>query len=149
MTDKEKDYKAYKNYIELWKSENPIKTNKLQVLLLTNGILVSSVSLAGGFKTGNWFLFLAGFLFSFTWLLSLGRTCLFQKVWQIKAQKIASKKEYENDPEFKVLDTAAVEKEAPLWLRILGGTSSKYYLLGTPLLFSLLWLAALLYVLIA
>ncbi|HLP46599.1 MAG TPA: hypothetical protein VK469_11655 [Candidatus Kapabacteria bacterium] len=147
MTDEEKDYETFKTYIDLWKSENPIKTNKLQVLLLVNALLVSTAHFAGGFKPGNWFLFLAGFIFSFIWLLSLGRTSLLQKVWQVKAIKIASKKEYTGDPRFTILNTTAAEKETPVWLRALGGMPSKYYLLGAPLLFSIFWLGAFIYVL--
>lgn len=149
MTDEEKDYEAFKAYIDLWKSENPIKTNKLQVLLVVNGLLVSAVQVAGGFKPDNWFLFLAGSVLSFIWVLSIGRTSLFQKVWQIKVNRIASKKEYTDDPRFRILNTTDEEKEAPVWLRALGSVSSKYYLLGAPLLFSFLWFMALLYVLTA
>lgn len=148
MTDEEKDYETFKLYMELWKSENPIKTNKLQVLLLVNGLLISAACISGGFNRGNWFLFLAGFVFSFIWLLSLGRTCLFQKVWQIKAKEIAAKKEYINDPRFSILDTTDAEQGAAIWLRILGGMPSKFYLLGTPLLFSVLWLVGLVFILL-
>lgn len=147
MTE-EKDYEAYKTYLELWKSENPIKTNKLQVLLVVNGLLVSAMQIAGGFKTDNWFLFLAGAAFSFIWLLSIGRTSLFQKVWQIKCKSIAEKEEYKDDPRFQAFNTESEERKAPAWLRSVGSVSSKYYLLGAPLLFSLIWLASLLYVLI-
>ncbi len=147
MTEEEKDYEAFKAYVDLWKSENPIKTNKLQVLLIVNGLLVSAVQVAGGFKPENWFLFLAGSVLSFIWVLSIGRTSLFQKVWQVKINKIASKKEYKDDPRFRILDTTDEEKEAPGWLRALGSVSSKYYLLGAPVLFSFLWFVALLYVL--
>jgi len=148
MTEEYKDYEAYKTYIDLWKSENPIKTNKLQVLLVVNGLLVSAVQIAGGFKPENWFLFLAGAVLSFVWVLSIGRTSLFQKVWQIKVNKIASKQDYKNDQRFKILNTTDEEKEAPVWLRVLGCVPSKYYLLGAPLLFSFLWFLTLLYVLL-
>ena len=40
-----------------------------------------------------------------------------------------------------------VEKKAPRWLRFLGSVSSKYYLLGAPLLFSISWFICLIYVL--
>ena len=32
MAQDETDYIAYKAYVDLWAAENPIKTNKLQVL---------------------------------------------------------------------------------------------------------------------
>jgi hypothetical protein len=145
MTAEEKDYQAYKTYVQLWKDENPIKTNKLQVLLIVNGLLVSALQVAGGFSAENWFLFLAGAVFSFIWVLSIGRTSLFQKIWQFKAREISDR--YPEDQRFSILDTAEAMKEAPAWLRILGGVSSKYYLLGAPVLFFLLWIAALIYVL--
>lgn len=149
VTDQEKDYAAYKSYLDLWKSENPIKTNKLQVLLVVNGLLVSAVQIAGGFQPKNWFLFLAASVFSFIWVLSIGRTSLFQKLWLLKVNELAAKPEHADDPRFRILDTSDVEKDAPGWLRALGGVSSKYYLLGAPLLFSLVWLVTLLVVLIA
>ncbi len=148
MTEEEKDYETYKIYLDLWKSENPIKTNKLQVLLVVNGLLVSAVQIAGGFIPKNWFLFLAGAVLSFVWVLSIGRTSLFQKIWQIKVNKIASKQSYINDQRFKILSTEEEEKEVPVWLRALGSVPSKYYLLGAPVLFSFLWLLTLLYVLL-
>ena len=147
MTKEEKDYEAYKAYVNLWISENPIKANKLQVLLVVNGLLVSALQIAGGFVPENWFLFLAGAVFSFIWILSIGRTSLFQKVWQIRANEIAAKPTYARDPRFQILDTDKTEKHAPGWLQVLGSVSSKYYLLGAPILFSLAWGIALLYVL--
>ena len=140
----DKDYEAYKLYVELWKDENPIKTNKLQVLLIVNGLLVSTLQVAGGFEPDNWFLFLAGAIFSMIWVLSIGRTSHFQKVWQNKAKAISDN--YPDDPRFSILRTSEAQRQSPLWLQVLGGVSSKYYLLGAPVFFSLLWLVALLYV---
>jgi hypothetical protein len=148
MTDEEQDYEAYKAYVQLWTNENPIKTNKLQVLLVVNGLLVSSLQVAGGFVAKNWPLFLAGAIFSFIWILSIGRTSLFQTVWQIRAGEISAKPQYAQDPKFQVLNTDAAERKAPGWLQVLGSVSSKYYLLGAPILFSAAWIVALLYVLL-
>ncbi|HEY8022768.1 MAG TPA: hypothetical protein VIH93_16790 [Thermoanaerobaculia bacterium] len=145
MTDEEKDYEAYKSYLAMWASENPIKTNKLQVLLVVNGLLVSALQIAGGFVAKNWFILLAGAVFSFIWVLSIGRTSLFQQVWQSKAQEIAAKPAYAGDPRFRILATQEAERRAPATLRSLGRVPSKYYLLGAPILFSLLWLVALVY----
>jgi len=143
MTDEEKDYEAYKSYLSMWASENPIKTNKLQVLLVVNGLLVSALQIAGGFVAKNWFILLAGAVFSFIWVLSIGRTSLFQSLWQQKAGDIAGK--HAGDPRFDILQTKAVEGRAPGMLRFLGRVPSKYYLLGAPILFALLWLVALVY----
>ena len=148
MDTEEKDYEAFKTYVQLWSRENPIKTNKLQVLLVVNGLLVSALQVGGGgLETKNWPLFLAGGVFSLIWVMSIGRTSLFQKNWQIKARAIASKEQYKDDPRFQILDTVMVEKQAPRWLRFLGSVSSKYYLLGAPLLFFVSWLICLIYVL--
>jgi hypothetical protein len=146
MTKKEQDYVAYKSYVDLWAGENPIKTNKLQVLLVVNGLLVSALQLGGGFSAGNWPIFLAGAVLSGIWILSIGRTSLFQKAWQVKTQELAKK--YPGDPRFQLLDTDAAEASAPAWLQFLGAVPSKYYLLGAPLLFSLIWASGLVYVLV-
>lgn len=145
MTQDEIDYIAYKAYVDLWSAENPIKTNKLQVLLVVNGLLVSALQLGGGFSVANWPLFLAGSVLSGIWILSIGRTSLFQKAWQTKALELAKK--YPTDPRFQLLDTAAAEATAPGWLRFLGAVSSKYYLLGAPVFFSVTWAVGLIYVL--
>lgn len=144
MTQDETAYIAYKAYVDLWAAENPIKTNKLQVLLVVNGLLVSALQLGGGFKVANWPIFLAGSLLSAIWILSIGRTSLFQKAWQIKALELARK--YPKDPRFQLLDTDAAELAAPCWLRFLGAVPSKYYLLGAPVFFSLVWAAGLIYI---
>ncbi len=144
MTQDETDYIAYKAYVDLWAAENPIKTNKLQVLLVVNGLLVSALQIGGGFTVANWPIFLAGSLLSAIWILSIGRTSLFQKAWQIKARELARK--YPGDPRFQLLDTDAAELAAPGWLRFLGAVPSKYYLLGAPVFFSLVWAAGLIYI---
>ena len=144
MTQDEMDYIAYKAYVDLWVAENPIKTNKLQVLLVVNGLLVSALQLGGGFIIANWPIFLVGSILSAIWILSIGRTSLFQKIWQIKARELAKK--YPTDPRFQLLDTDEAKLSAPGWLRILGAVSSKYYLLGAPVFFSLVWAVGLIYV---
>lgn len=147
MDRSEVDFRAYKAYVELWASENPIKTNKLQVLLVVNGLLVSALQLGNGAMAGKWPIFLAGAVLSVIWVMSIGRTSLFQKVWQYKARQIAM--HYPNDPRFQVFDTDEAKTSAPPWLRALGGISSKYYLLGAPVLFSVMWAIGLVCVLVA
>ena len=144
MSQNDTDYIAYKAYVDLWSAENPIKTNKLQVLLVVNGLLVSALQLGGGFTLANWPIFVAGSVLSGIWILSIGRTSLFQKAWQTKA--LAFAKKYPGDARFQLLDTAAAEAAAPAWLRFLGAVSSKYYLLGAPVFFSFIWAAGLVYI---
>ena len=147
MSSDEKDFIAYKAYVDLWAAENPIKTNKLQVLLIVNGLLVSALQIGGGFIVTNWPIFLAGSLLSGIWILSIGRTSLFQKAWQTKALELAKK--YSGDPRFQILDTDAAELASPAYLRFLGAVSSKYYLLGAPVFFSLVWAVGLIYIVVS
>jgi hypothetical protein len=137
----ERDYESYKLLLTLWQSENPIKTNKLQVLLAVNALLVSAVQLSGGFTSNNWFIYLAGAVFSFIWTFSIGRTSLFQDVWQAKL--LALQNRYPGDPRFAILQTDAAMKQVRWWVRIFGGVPSRWYLLFSPFIFALAWLAIL------
>jgi hypothetical protein len=139
---RERDYESYKLLLGLWQSENPIKTNKLQVLLAVNALLVSAVSISGGFATKNWYLYLAGAVFSFIWTFSIGRTSLFQDAWQAKMRVLQNR--YPDDPRFSVLETDAALKQARWWVRILGGIPSRWYLMFSPLVFGVVWLVILL-----
>jgi len=148
MTEHEKiksDAEAFSMLLDLWKGENPIKTTKLQMLLAVNGILISVVQLNGGFVSTNLPLFITGFALCLVWTLSIGRTCLFQRAWKIKMLKLAA--QHTGDHRFQILDTDAAKREAPLWLRVFGGVSSKYYLLASPFVFAIGWLAATIYIL--
>lgn len=138
---RQRDYEAYKSLLDLWSRENPIKTTKLQVLLAVNAILVTGVNIAGGFEKENWYLFLAGAVFCMVWTFSIGRTALFQTCWQIKLTEIA--KRYPEDPRFQVHDDDVVRGEAPRLVRVLGSVPSKWYLLASPAIFSLVWLSVL------
>lgn len=57
------DYEIYKQLLGLWAKENPIKTNKLQVLLIVNGLLLTAANVSGGFIERNWPIYLGGALF--------------------------------------------------------------------------------------
>ncbi|MFL6623727.1 MAG: hypothetical protein ACJ8KA_14030 [Sulfurifustis sp.] len=138
----ERDYETYKLLLGLWQSENPIKTNKLQVLLAVNALLVSAVQLSGGFTRDNWFLYLAGAVFSAIWTFSIGRTSLFQDVWQAKMRAIAQR--YPQDSRFAILQTEDALKQARRWVRLFGSVPSRWYLLFSPFVFALAWLAILL-----
>ncbi|MFZ0943485.1 MAG: hypothetical protein WB930_07130 [Syntrophobacteraceae bacterium] len=146
MDQTEKDYIAYRAYVDLWAAENPIKTNKLQVLLIVNALLVSALHVGGGFHTAKWPIFMAGSVFSVIWLLSIGRTSLFQKVWRTKAIELSNT--YTGDHRFQLLDTEAAELAAPRWLRLLGAVPSRFYLLGTPVVFALAWTGGLVYIIL-
>ena len=134
----ERDYEIYKQLIELWAKENPIKTNKLQVLLIVNSLLLAAVNITGGFKPENWPLYLGGAIFSLVWVLSIGRTSLFQEVWQTKIDELARK--YSGDERFQILEHKTELRKSSLFLRVVGGVSSKYYLIGAPFVFCIIWL---------
>ncbi|MBI4520073.1 MAG: hypothetical protein HY701_04510 [Gemmatimonadetes bacterium] len=136
-TDRELD--AYKLILDLWKSENPIKTNKLQVLLAVNALLVSGLQISGDvIAAENWPVYAAGAVFSVIWTLSIGRTSLYQEIWQIKLRQLQAR--HEGDPRFQVLDTSAEKPAAPILLRCFGAVSSRWYLVFSPFGFAVAWL---------
>jgi len=135
----EQDLQNYNTLLQLWQAENPIKTIKLQFLLATNALLLGMFHLSGGMLTDTTILATGAVVLNLIWTLSIGRTSLFQKAWKNKLDDIALR--YPNDVRFQVLDITAAENNAPTWLRILGGVSSKYYLLGAPVGMAIGWLA--------
>jgi hypothetical protein len=132
------DYETFKSLLDLWSKENPTKTTKLQVLLAVNALLVSAVNVSGGITQSKWFLYLAAAIFCLIWTFSIGRTALFQDIWQIKIAELRSR--YPNDPRFSILETAAQKKQASWLLRTFGAVSSKWYLLFSPFVFAVVWL---------
>jgi hypothetical protein len=135
------DYEAYKRLLELWSRENPIKTTKLQVLLAVNAVLVSAVSLGGGVTASRWYVFAAGALFSAIWMFSIGRTSLFQDVWQVKLADL--RRRHPNDLRFSILETEQARRRTRPLLQMFGALSSKWYLLFAPLGLALAWLIVL------
>jgi hypothetical protein len=137
----QRDLESYARLLDLWAQENPIKTNKLQVLLAVNGLLVTGIQISNGFKAENWAFYVAGAVFSAIWTFSIGRTVLFQKVWQRKIQALCRK--HPEDPRFAILETDGDERAVGGVARLFGSVSSKYYLLWSPAAFTLVWIAAL------
>ncbi len=125
----------YKLLLELWMSENPVKTSKLEVLLATNSILVSAFFLANH----TVWIALVGFFFSAIWVLSIGRTWSFQQHWRSQMEDL--RKEYSGNTMFQI---HSAEIKPSIWGRV----PSKYYLLGAPITLSVAWLIVVLYVLI-
>ena len=136
------DYDTYRTVMGLWSMENPIKTSKLQFLLLVNGLLVSAVSVSGGGLTRDkWFVYAAGALFSTIWTLSIGRTALFQDAWKVKLE--ALRQLHMDDPRFAAHRTRREREQSPLLLRFAGSVPSSWYLVGSPLALALGWLVIL------
>jgi len=138
----ERDFEAYKLLLALWQSENPIKTLKLQVLLAVNALLVAAVAVAGGPRPELWYLYGTGFVFSLIWTFSIGRTALFQDVWQARLAEL--RRRHPQDPRFSILENAGRERDARRLVRVLGAVPSRWYLLVSPLAFAAAWLAVLL-----
>ena len=136
MEDEENNLaiEKYKLLLKLWMSENPIKTNKLQVLMMTNSILVSSFILV----SNNLWIAVAGFIFSSVWILSIGRTVIYQKHWQSQMEIL--RKEHADNTIFQIHH---VNIGPTSWW---GTISSKHYLVGTPIVTSIAWLTVILYV---
>lgn len=145
ITDKvegvELDYQLYQSLVGLWSNENPIKTTKLQVLLAVNALLVSAVNLSGGIDARRWYVYAAGAIFSLIWTFSIGRTALFQDVWEIKIREL--RRRYPHDARFSLLETREQRRQAPLTLRVFGAIPSRWYLLWSPFAFALAWIAIL------
>jgi len=145
-TDPEKDYEIYRQLVDLWARENPIKTSKLQMVLVVNGLLIAAVSINGGFVAQNWPIYLGGTLLCLVWVLSIGRTLLFQQIWQVKISDLAGK--YPDDARFQVHQYKEHMKRVPRLLQSVGGVPSKYYTIGTPFVFGVGWLFLFLYFMI-
>jgi hypothetical protein len=139
----ERDFEIYKILLQRWADENPIKTNKLQVLLAVNGLLVSALSVSNGFTADKWYVFLTGAVFSLVWTFSIGRTALFQSVWKIKLDEL--RRRHPDDERFTIMMTDEPMKKTRLLLRFLGGIPSKWYLIFAPLGFAIVWMVVLLY----
>ena len=136
----EQDLQTYNTLLGLWQAENPIKTIKLQFLLATNAVLLGFMFAGSGAGGSQQILAGGACLLNMIWTLSIGRTSLFQKAWKNKLDVLAQ--QYPHDARFQILDIRSAEAQAPAWLRMLGGVSSKYYLLGAPSFFTVAWLWA-------
>lgn len=145
MTDSsqniEHDYTNYRALLDLWSKENPIKTTKLQVLLAVNALMASAVNLSGGLSGSKWYIYLAAAVFCVIWMFSIGRTVLFQDIWQRKLQELQDK--YPKDPRFAILQTKSYFDCVSPLARAFGAVPSKWYLLFSPLGFALGWITVL------
>ena len=140
VSQPDQDWHTYQQLLQLWQAENPIKTIKLQYLCLTHAVLLGALHLSGGIIASNRLLMLGAAVLCLVWTLSIGRTALFQKAWKNKLDAIARR--HPDDDRFHLLQLKEAEAQAPRWLQLLGGVSSKYYLLGTPVVCACAWLVA-------
>lgn len=133
--DEQRAIEKYRLLFDLWMSENSVKTNKLQMLMATNAILVSALSLT---KEPVVWIASAGFVFSMVWVFSIGRTVGYQSGWFVQMEQI--RQLHNTNAIFQIHNT---KPKVPIWGRV----PSKYYLLGTPLATTLAWLMVIIYAL--
>jgi len=142
LSQADRDYETYKSLLQLWQSENPIKTTKLQVLLAVNALLVSAVSVSGGLRRDLWYVYVTGMVFSLIWTVSIGRTSLFQDLWQARLRELQER--YPHDSRFSLLDNESYQRHARPLVRFFGAVPSRWYLLLSPLACAAAWLVILL-----
>ncbi|MGH9362183.1 MAG: hypothetical protein ACRD2T_09715 [Thermoanaerobaculia bacterium] len=134
-TAREDRRRRYRSALRLWEGENPIKTIKLQALLLTNTLVLPAYLALErylGDARAGW-LAMAMLLADLVWLFSIGRTVAFQRLR--KAQLEAIRGEDPADPFLSL--HAPSEDRLPWWGRV----PASRYLIGAPLLLALLWFA--------
>ena len=130
----------YKLLVQLWSSENQVKTAKLQTFALVTSILVSVFVLVAEARA---FVSPVGIVFSLVWLFSIGRTLHYQAYWRDQIDKIHE--QFSDDFLFEIFD----RKSLGVFRRgITGRISSKLILLGTPCVAAICWLGAMLWVII-
>jgi hypothetical protein len=137
----ERDYQRYHQLLELWSRENTIKTQKLQYFLLTNALLVIGFALTPNNSQEslhNAVIPATGAALALIWTLSLGRTILFQKRWAALMRDLSE--QHQDDNRFQILTTKPPISDLSFIIRLTGGVSSKYYLIGAPLVALVFWL---------
>lgn len=130
----------YKLLVQLWSSENQVKTAKLQMFALVTSIFVSVFVLV---LEARAFVSAVGIVFSSVWLFSIGRTLHYQAYWRNQIDKIH--KQFSDDFMFEIFDQKSL---AAVKDGITGRISSKLILLGTPFVAAICWLGAMLWVVI-
>jgi hypothetical protein len=121
-----------KIYVDLWKSENPIKTQKLMAYFVCQSIL--AVAATKNQLTLLLFSFF-GAIWSIWWVFCIGRTVAYQQLWQNKLTGLE-----------KDLFPTSEDKKALPWYGIL---PAKYTLLAPPIVGAAIWGILFLYSLMA
>lgn len=131
--------RLYREALRLWEAENPIKTLKLQALLLTNGLLLAAFFAllgdaegVGAGRAGPPGLALFMFWADVIWLHSIGRTVAYQKLRKAQLEEIRA--EDPGDPLLGLHEPPA--RQVPWWGRV----GSSRYLIGSPATLAVLWL---------
>ena len=121
-------------YVELWKFENQVKTQKLMAYLVAQPLLV--LGLASGAKYGEvcyFFFSVLGILFSIWWFFCIGRTVGYQTLWKYKIETIGSS------------DFFPSKEEKRNQLPWYGKVNAKMIVFSPPVLGAIIWLIILVY----
>ncbi len=129
----EDDKRQYKTLVDLWMSENGIKTNKLQMLALVNSILFTGFvfvdEVAGQVSSA-----LIGIIFSISWVFSIGNTLSHQRQWQNQIEELERR-----FPQSFNIFARVNRREFPMYGRL----ASAPILIGVPVFATFAWLLAL------
>lgn len=129
-----KDYLSI--YIELWKSENPIKTNKLLMYFVVTSILVVALDIKSPI---GWLVPALGAGFSFIWLFCIGRTVAYQDFWQRKIMQCLREEQSDGASQYVLFPTTEEKAEMPFYGKLPG----RYALLWPPIIGCIIWFAIL------
>jgi len=141
MDEKEKNQiEAWKVLIDLWKSENAVKTSKLMMFFAVQSLFVVAFGMNTGF---DWVVPLLALLFSFLWFFCIGRTVACQKHWKKKADDLLRGFSDASRGIYDIFPTHEDEFSFPLY----GKMPATYILLLPPILTFVIWLIILVVVL--
>jgi len=121
-------------YIDLWKAENPVKTNKLMLYLIAQPLLALGAALQDERNVACYFFSTLGILFSVWWFFCIGRTVGYQRLWKHKIMQIDGKQFFPSEQE---------KKEYLPWY---GRVGSSVLCLVPTLAGAVVWLIVLVYV---
>lgn len=121
-------------YIDLWKAENPIKSNKLMVYFVAQPMLALGITTQGKFGLVCYFFATLGILFSIWWFFCIGLTLYYQERWKKKIVQIEGEYFFSTE-----------EEEKKNCFRVFGIMDSWVVCLGPVMAGALIWLIVLVY----
>jgi hypothetical protein len=121
-------------YLDLWKAENSIKTNKLMLYLTAQPLLALGASLQNERNVACYFFSTLGIFFSIWWFFCVGRTVGYQKLWKHKIIQIQGEEFFPSEQEKK--------EHLPWYARV----SSNLIVLLPIVAGAIIWLIVLVYV---
>jgi hypothetical protein len=130
---------VWKVLIDLWKSENSVKTSKLMMFFAVQSLFVVAFNKDNNF---DWVVPLLAVLFSLFWYFCIGRTVAFQKYWKKKANDLFS-----NFSESKEIYDFFPKTDDKSSFPFYGKMPAGLILLAPPLITFVIWLIILVFIL--